>query len=79
MTGKLEAVVLATSPVGPPATVGLSASAAPVVVRTDARSVPLSAIHQGDVAVASRPHAFTTYGLVLAARPGMFDARLWTT
>src|SRR5206468_11842455 len=79
LTGKLEAVVLATSPVGPPATVGLSPRAAPVGVCTVARSVPLSEIHQGEVAVASSPHAFTTSGLVFAARPGTFDARLWTT
>ena len=79
VTGKLEAVVLATSPVGPPATAGLSGSAAPVDVSTDARSVPLSAIHHGDVAEASRPHAFTTFGFVFSASPGTFDARLVTT
>src|ERR671925_2446139 len=79
LTGKLAVVVLATSPVGPPATVGRTGSAAPVGVRTLARSAPLSAIHHGDVALASSPHAFTTSGLVLAARPGTFDARLCTT
>src|SRR3954468_10483665 len=79
LTGKLEVVVLATSPVGPPATVGLIASAAPVGVCTVARSVPLSEIHHGEVALASSPHAFTTSGFVLAARPGTFEARLCTS
>src|SRR3954447_1432190 len=79
LTGKPEVVVLATSPVGPPGTLTRSASAAPVGVCSVDRSVPLSAIHHGEVAVASRPHALTTSGLVLAASPGTFDARLVTT
>src|SRR5262245_13535949 len=79
LTGKLAVDVLATSPVGPPATVGRRASAAPFGVWTLERSAPLSATHQGDVALASSPHAFTTSGLVLAARPETFEASLWTS
>src|SRR5712691_8110996 len=42
------------------------------------RLAPLSATHQGDVADAVRPHAFTRFGSVVSAVPATFETSRWT-
>src|SRR5215467_9223290 len=77
-TAKSPATPLNTVPVGPPATVTVSACFAPAPLYSVDVFVPLFDVHHGVVGPATRPQPFTRFESAAAALPVLSATRLFT-